>query len=452
MLSEAAAAEDELAAGDVLRLETNANGYPDKAITLLVGGNPGGGWDQLARLIQHVVVTEDIAPVPVEVINRGGAGGTIGLAELVTKHSGNPHTLMIIGSTLVSATISHQSEFTIFDTAPVARIISEYEVIAVPPDSPYENFAQLIEQLRRDPASITWGGGSAAGVDHILVGLIARAAGVDPREINYVAFTGGGEASAAVMGGQITAGVAGLAEWKELAAAERMRLIAISSPERLAGIEIPTIREQGFDVVLENWRGIALPEGIDSADRAWVLEAITRMRSTQSWRDLLEKYNWEDSFLTGQPFDRFLNDDVASTANVLSSLGLGGSQRDYAVIGPYAFPALSIAGLIIFGGLMVWEAWRKTRQSGGPVRSNTPATEDVMDSVSWSRFAAGASASLVYILSLPLVGFLAATPFFVVVQSRIIGSRRLLRDAIVAVALTAGAAAVFTYALNVELP
>ena len=166
------------------------SGFPDKAITLLVGANPGGGWDQLARLMQHILVTEDISPVPVEVINRGGAGGAIGLAELATKHRRNGNIVMVAGSTLASATISHGSRFSMLDTVPLARIISEYDVVAVPIDSPYQSMQELVEQLRADPESVVWGGGSAASVDHILIGLIAQAAGVDPRRITYVASPG----------------------------------------------------------------------------------------------------------------------------------------------------------------------------------------------------------------------------------------------------------------------
>lgn len=451
--------EDAISTSEVanLRLAPNREGFPDKAITLLVGGNPGGGWDQLARLIQHVLVTSEISPVPVEVINRGGAGGTIGLAELVTKHRRDPYTMMIGGSTLVSATISHGSRFSIVDTMPLARIISEYDVIAVPANSPLDSFDQLIEQLKADPKSVVWGGGSAAGVDHILVGLIARAAGVDPREITYVAFTGGGEASAAVMGGQITAGVSGLGEWKDLAEAGLLRLLAISSPSRLDGVDIPTIREYGLDVVLENWRCLLLAPGVRKSERAWLLESIARMRKTDRWSELLQQYRWEDSYLSGIEFEAFLKEEISETAKVLASLGLGDSGKNFAVVGPYAFPSVVVAGTLFFGGLIGWNAWRTRRKLMGIVPVSVTGEQgldpsDDTQTVSWGRFGAGASASLVYILLLPIAGFLIATPPFLVVQARIIGSRKLIRDITVSIILTAVVAAVFTYILNVEIP
>lgn len=451
--------EDAISTPEVanLRLAPNREGFPDKAITLLVGGNPGGGWDQLARLIQHVLITNEILPVPVEVINRGGAGGTIGLAELVTKHRRDPHIIMIGGSTLVSATISHGSRFSIVDTVPLARVISEYDVIAVPAKSPLESFDELIEQLKADPKSVVWGGGSAAGVDHILVGLIARAAGVDPREITYVAFTGGGEASAAVMGGQVTAGVGGLGEWKDLAEAGLLRLLAISSPSRLDGVDIPTIRESGLDVVLENWRCLVLAPGVRKSEQAWLLEAIVRMRKTDSWSELLQRYRWEDSYLSGAEFEAFLKEDISETAKVLASLGLGDNGGNYAVVGPYAFPSIAVAGTVFFGGLIGWNAWRARRKllesALGPVVTEQGLDpDDETQMVSWGRFGAGASVSLVYIFLLPIVGFLIATPPFLIAQARVIGSRKLIRDIIASIILTAVVAAAFTYILNVEIP
>ena len=435
-------------------LAPNESGFPDKAITLLVGANPGGGWDQLARLMQHVLVTEDISPVPVEVINRGGAGGTIGLAELVTKHRRNANTVMIGGSTLASATISHGSRFSMLDTVPLARIISEYDVVAVPMDSPYRTMQELVERLRADPESVVWGGGSAASVDHILVGLIAEAAGVDPRSITYVAFAGGGEASAAVMGGQVTAGVSGLAEWKDLAEAGRIRLLAISSAERLDGIDLPTIRESGLDVVVENWRCLILPPGVRRSEQQWLLEALEVMRATDSWNELLAKYHWADSFLAGAEFEAFLRQELIDTAKILQDLGLGEGGRSHTAVGPYAFPAVTVTGVLLFGAVMGWQGIARRRKLRAGADDTRPSAGETSpgDSVSWRRFGAGAGASLAYILLLPLVGFVFITPVFLVIQSRIIGSRKIVRDIVVSVLLTAGAAAIFTYLLNVEIP
>ncbi len=432
-------------------LEPNPGGYPDKAITLLVGANPGGGWDQLARLIQQVMMTEGISPVPVEVINRGGAGGTIGLTELVTRHRRDPYMLMIGGSTLASASISHGSRFTMLDSVPLARIVSEYDVVAVPADSSFQSMEALTARLRSDPESIVWGGGSAASIDHILVGLIAQAAGVDPRRITYVAFAGGGEASAAVMGGQVTAGVSGLAEWKSLAEAGRMRLLAISSAQRLDGIDVPTLREAGLDVVVENWRSLMLPPGVRNSEKEWLLSAIETLRASEDWMEVLERFSWTDRFLAGPEFELFLREEMIDTAKILQDLGLGLGGKMHTSVGPYVFPTVALGGVFCFGSVMGWQAFRRRRLQVAAGPEEGPNKVD-STTVSWKRFSVAAAASLAYILLMPVIGFIFVTPVFLVVQSRIIGSRKPVRDGCVGILLTLAAAAIFTYVLNVELP
>ena len=448
-LGYAAGAESDTPEIPAQPLQRTAGGYPSKAITLLVGANPGGGWDQLARLIQRGMITEGIAPVPVEVANRGGAGGSIGLTELVTRHRRDPYTVMVGGSTLASASISQGSRFTMLDAVPLARIASEYDVVAVPPDSPFRSMEALISRLRSDPESVVWGGGSAASIDHILVGMIAQAAGVDPRRITYVAFAGGGEASAAVMGGQVTAGVSGLAEWNSLAEAGRMRLLAISSAKRLDGLDVPTLKEAGLDVVVENWRCLMLPPGVSGSEKEWLLSAFEILRASESWTAALERLNWTDRFLAGPEFETFLRAEMIETAKILNHLGLGLGGKRHTSVGPYVFPTVALGGVFLFGGIMGWQAYRRRRRVSASAAEPPQAADKT---VSWARFAAAACASLAYILLLPVIGFIFVTPVFLVVQSRIIGSRKLIRDACVSIALTAAAAAVFTYVLNVELP
>ena len=173
-------------------LAPTAAGYPQGALTLIAPANPGGGWDQTARQIQQVWTETGILGVPVEVINRGGAGGTIGLADLVTRHRGDPRTLMVFGQVMLGAIRTNASPVSIDQTVPLARLLNEYEVVTVPADSPHGTLEEVLEDFRRDPAAVSWAGGSAGGIDHILAGLIAQAAGVDPRRVNYIAYAGGG--------------------------------------------------------------------------------------------------------------------------------------------------------------------------------------------------------------------------------------------------------------------
>ena len=305
-------------------LAPTAAGYPQGAVTLLAPANPGGGWDQTARQIQQVWTEAGILGVPVEVINRGGAGGTIGLADFVTRHRGNPRTLMVFGQVMLGAIRTNRTPLSIDDTVPLARLLDEYEVIAVPADSPHETLADLLRDFRADPERVSWAGGSAGGIDHMLAGLLALAAGVDPTRVNYVAHSGGGEAAVSVMGGHVTAGISGFGEWKAHAEGGRMRVLAVSSPERIAGSDIPTIRESGLDVVIVNWRGILAPPDTDDETRAWLIEALARLRASEAWQDILRRNDWEDSFLAGDDFERFLEQETAVADEILRSIGLAG--------------------------------------------------------------------------------------------------------------------------------
>ena len=303
-------------------LEPTSTGYPQGALTLIAPANPGGGWDQTARQIQQVWTETGILGVPIEVVNRGGAGGTIGLADLVTRHRGDARNLMVFGQVMLGSIRTNASPVSIEQTVPLARLLNEYEVVTVPADSPYDSIGELLESFRRDPAAVSWAGGSAGGIDHILAGLIAQAAGVDPRQVNYIAYSGGGEAAAAVMGGHVTLGLSGVGEWKAYIATGRMRPLAVSSPERAGDGSVPTLRESGLDVVLSNWRGISAPPGTDDETRDWLIRALAGMRESEAWQDILRANEWEDSFLPGAAFEAFLQNEVATVDETLRAIGL----------------------------------------------------------------------------------------------------------------------------------
>ena len=303
-------------------LPPTAAGYPGGVITLLAPARPGGGWDQTARQIQQVWTGVGIPGVPVEVVNRGGAGGTIGLADFVTRFSGDPHMLLVFGQVMLGATRTNRSPVSIDQTVPLARLLHEYEVVTVPADSPYTTLEELLDDLRRDPARVSWAGGSAGGIDHILAGLIAQAAGVDPRLVNYIAYAGGGEAAAAVMGGHVTLGVSGVGEWRAHVDGGRMRPLAVSSPTRIGDRATPTLRESGLDVVLSNWRGMAAPPGTDDTTRDWLIGALARMRESAEWQSILRANHWEDSFLAGDAFGDFLRDEAVTVDETLRAIGL----------------------------------------------------------------------------------------------------------------------------------
>ena len=289
--------------------------------TIIAPANPGGGWDQTARTMQTVMQEDGVSP-SVQVQNVPGAGGTIGLAQFASQNKGNPDALIVGGYVMVGAILTNNSPVSLKDVTPIARLTGEYEAVVVPAASPIQDMAGLIEALKADPGAVSWAGGSAGGTDHIAVGLIAKAAGVDPTKINYIAYSGGGEALAAILGNQVTAGVSSLGEFDAQVKAGTLRLLAVSSPEPIEGVDAPTLKEAGLDVELQNWRMVAAAPGLSDEQKAKVSADIEKMVKSENWQKQLADKGWSDTYLSGADFDAQLAKDEDATAAVLKDIGL----------------------------------------------------------------------------------------------------------------------------------
>ncbi|ABF45135.1 Bug family tripartite tricarboxylate transporter substrate binding protein [Deinococcus geothermalis] len=289
-------------------------------LRIMAPASPGGGWDQTSRAIQTVLQDQNIVK-PVQVFNVPGAGGTIGLAQLYNA-KGDGHLLMTMGLVMVGAIQTNGSKVDLSRVTPIARLTGEYEVLVVPASSPYKTMKDLVAAWKANPGGVAIAGGSAGGTDHMLVGLLAQAAGVDPKKMNYVPFSGGGETLAAVLGNQVAAGVAGYGEFEAQIKAGKLRALGISAPKRQAGIPVPTFKEQGLNVELANWRGIVAPPGISAQDKAALVAALDKMHATKQWKDLLATRNWTDLYLSGSKFDVFLKLEANRAKNILKDIGL----------------------------------------------------------------------------------------------------------------------------------
>lgn len=294
--------------------------YPTEAINIMAPASPGGGWDSTARAMQAALATT--TGQTVQVYNVSGAGGTIGLAQFVNEAKGKPHELMVGGLVMVGAIQTNKAPVNLSQVTPIALLTAEAEAIVVPADSKYQTLQELIADFKANPTAISWGGGSAGGTDHILVGLIAKAVGVAPANVNYIAYSGGGEATAAILSGAVTAGVSGVSEFAEQVAAGTMRMLAVSSEERIAGIDAPTLKEAGVDVALMNWRAVFGAPDLTPEQRAAVIAAIEKMHASKEWQDALSKNGWTDFFRTGDEFSTFLNNEITRIGGVLRDLGL----------------------------------------------------------------------------------------------------------------------------------
>ncbi len=300
--------------------EDGGGGYPPQGqLQVIAPAAPGGGWDGTARAMQAVIDTTELAS-NTQVVNIDGAGGTIGLSRFVSND--DPNQLMVMGATLVGAIEVNGSEQTIEDVVPVARLTAEYHVLVVPKDSPFQTLDDFTQAFKADPGGTAIGGGSAGGTDHMTAGLYAEAIGVDPTKLNYIPYSGGGEALAAILGGKVAGGISNVQEWAGQIESGELRVLAVSSPEPLESLDAPTFIEQGVDVELANWRGVLAPPGTSEEDRAEIQDFLTEMHDSQEWQDTLEKNAWEDYFLVGDDLDPFFAEQTQQIQQTLAKIGL----------------------------------------------------------------------------------------------------------------------------------
>ncbi len=306
-----------LACGTALTVPAQAQ---IKGIEIMAPAGPGGGYDQLARATQEVLQKEGLAS-GVQVTNVPGAGGTIGLAQFVTgKKRGN--NLMVTGLGMVGAVLTNKAPVSLDQVTPLARLQGEYQPLVVAADSPIKTLDDLIQKFKADPGSVSWGGFALGSPDHLLTGLIVKAVGGDVTKMNYIVAGAGGEMLAQVMGGHITVATGGLNEFAQQLQAGKLRALAISSPERLPGVDIPTFKEQGVDVELVNWRGLVASGDIRPADRKALDEAIGKMVKSAAWQDILKQRGWVDAYLPSDQFAAFIKSEQVRIEGILKETGL----------------------------------------------------------------------------------------------------------------------------------
>lgn len=300
-----------------------ASGMPVLAgpAKVMVPGGAGGGWDGTGRLAFDVMNKAGIFTEGATFTNKGGAAGTLGLADFV-KNKGQDDAVMIMGVIMVGGIIANKSPVTLDQVTPLGRLTFEWNAVAVPADSPIKTIQDLVEAMKKDPGAVSVGGGSAGGVDHATLGLIAKAGGVPVDKLNYVAFAGGAEMLTALGGGRLKAAISGVSELKQQHDAGRVRIIAVTSEKGDASVKAPSLKESGIDVVLGNWRGImGAPEMSDAGKKMWT-ERLEKMCASKEWPEGLAKQGLENACLTGDKFAGFLKDEQTKWAGVLKDLGI----------------------------------------------------------------------------------------------------------------------------------
>ena len=304
-----------LAAAGVLPAQAAAN------MKIMVPANPGGGWDTTGRALGKALQDAGVAS-SVQFENKGGAAGAIGLAQFVNASKGDANALMVMGAVMLGGIITGKPPVSLSQATPIARLTSEYNVFVLPSSSPLKTMKDVVEQMKKDPGSVKWGGGSRGATEHIAAAMIAREVGVDAAKINYVPFRGGGEATAAILGGNVTVGGSGYSEFQQYIESGKMRAIAVTSAARIKGLDVPTLKEQGINVEIGNWRGVYAPPGITPEQRKALTEMVIKATKSKAWAEAMEKNGWTAALLSGPAFDEFVDREFASLRAVMAKSGM----------------------------------------------------------------------------------------------------------------------------------
>jgi putative tricarboxylic transport membrane protein len=306
-----------LAAGSSLSLPSLAAAN----IKMMIPANPGGGWDTTGRALGKALQDSGVAS-SVTYENKGGAAGIIGLAQYANATKGDGNSLMVMGAVMLGGIITGKPPVSLDKVTPIARLTSEYNVFVVPANSTLKTMKDVVDQLKKDPGSVKWGGGSRGSTEHIAAAMLAREVGVDAAKINYVPFRGGGEAVAAILGGNVTVGGSGYSEFQQYIETGKMRPIAVTSGKRLKGINIPTMIEQGYNIEIGNWRGVYAPAGLTAAQRKGLTDMVLKATKSKSWAESLEKNNWTSAWMANPAFDDFVDSEFASLRATMVKSGM----------------------------------------------------------------------------------------------------------------------------------
>ena len=290
-------------------------------LKMMIPANPGGGWDTTGRALGKAL-QESGAATAVTFENKGGAAGAIGLAQFVNAAKGDGNSMMVMGAVMLGGIITGKPPVTVTQATPLARLTSEYNVFVVPAESSLKSMKDVVEQMKKDPGSVKWGGGSRGSTEHIAAAMLAREVGVDASKINYVPFRGGGEAVAAILGNNVTVGGSGYSEFQQYIDSGKMRAIAVTSAARLKGINIPTMKEQGYNVEIGNWRGVYGAPGITPEQSKVLIDMIVKATKTKSWAESLDKNSWTPALLTGKEFGDFVDREFASLRATMVKAGM----------------------------------------------------------------------------------------------------------------------------------
>lgn len=302
---------------------SEAAAYPSRPLEIVAPANPGGGWDAIARTINRSLEIEKLYPQPMSVINKPGGGGAVGLAYVFMKKS-DDYELVVFSPPLIINTLNKTFTQNYKELTPLAKLITDYQVFIVKADSPYKTFKDLLAAVKKNPNAVKFAGGSSPGsMDHLAFCKVAKLAGINPKDLSYVAFSGGGEALTTLLGGNVSFVSSGIGEVLSHIQAGTVRALAITSSERRGGPlkDIPTLKELGINTTYEVWRGVFGAPGMSKDAQAYWAKTLKTMVGTKTWKESLEKLQWVDAYAGAGDFAKFLTDEEKSYRELMTDLG-----------------------------------------------------------------------------------------------------------------------------------
>lgn len=300
--------------------------YPSGPTTVTAPADPGSGWDTTARALVKSLKKEDLVSKPLPVQNRPGATGSVWLAQTVHKRKGKDNYISMTSLPIMSNQIRGRTEYGYQDVTMLGVLYETHYIVVVPADSPYKNLDDLMKAVKKNPKSVPVG---AAGDDRLPFGMLAKAGGANPKNVNFINYEGGGDEITALLNGDVKAAVAGVSEFRGQLEAGKLRGLAVVADKPLSSkklSEIPTATSQGYDVTVANWRGVYGPPDMpDYAVKYWQ-KTLKKVEQTKTWKDFAEKNQWDINYMTGQKMKKYLDTTNTDIKKALKSIGQAGSE------------------------------------------------------------------------------------------------------------------------------
>jgi putative tricarboxylic transport membrane protein len=297
---------------------------PTKNVEIIAPAGPGGGNDLLARTILKILQEKKLVNTPIVVVNKPGGSGELAY-NYMNQHAGDGHFISLAPRSVISGHIRGVSRFNYTDITPICLLFSQYSALVVKADSPIKTVKVLMDRLKKDPGSVSFGLGLGLGSGaHLTITGIAKIAGADIKKLKMVIFSSSSDAMMGVLGGHVDMTVTTAVNTLQLLEGGKLRAISSTSPNRLGGLfaNVPTLKEQGLDVVEDSWRVLIGPKGMLKEQLAYWEDVVAKLVKTDEWKKDLEQDLRTYNYLNSNETIKFLREQYNAEKAKMTELGL----------------------------------------------------------------------------------------------------------------------------------